>query len=73
MAPPAGPNRESDPDTLAMWHYDYKHMFEMGTLYTFIAGLLNLLAIYDAFCGPAIVTEAQKEELERRKKRKKSA
>lgn len=69
MAPPAGPIYESDPDTLARWHYDYKHMFEMGTLYTFIAGLLNLLAIYDAFCGPAIVTQAQREELERRKKR----
>ena len=71
MAPPAGPINTDTPDTLAMWHFDYKHMFEIGVLYTFVAGLLNLLAIYDAFCGPAIVTLAQKEELERRKKRKK--
>ena len=71
MAPPAGPINPDYPDTLAMWHFDYKHMFEIGVLYTFVAGLLNLLAIYDAFCGPAIVTVAQKEELEKRKKRKK--
>lgn len=71
MAPPAGPIYEDYVDTLARWHFDYKHMFEMGVLYTFVAGLLNLLAIYDAFCGPAIVTEAQKEELERRRKKKK--
>jgi len=73
MAPPAGPIRPDYPDTLGMWHYDYKHMFEMGVLYTFVAGLLNILAIYDAFCGPAIVTLAQKEEMEKRKKKKKGA
>ena len=67
MAPPAGPIRPDDPDTLGMWHVDYKHMYEMGVLYTFVAGLLNILAIYDAFCGPAIVTLAQKEEMERSK------
>jgi len=69
MAPPAGPVFDSDPDTLAMWHFDYKHMFEIGVLYTLVAGLLNLFAVYDAFCGPAIVTLAQKEELEKRKKK----
>lgn len=69
MAPPAGPILENHPDTLAMWHRDYKHMYEIGVLYTLVAGLLNLLAIYDAFCGPAIVTLAQKEELEKRKKK----
>ena len=26
--------------------------FEMGTVYTMIAGLLNILAVYDACCGP---------------------
>lgn len=69
MAPPAGPINENNPDTLAMWQFDYKHMYEIGVLYTLVAGLLNLLAIYDAFCGPAIVTLAQKEELEKRKKK----
>ena len=72
MAPPAGPYFEGDKDTLAMWHQDYKHMFEIGVLYTFVAGLLNVLAIYDAFCGPAIVTKFQQEEMEKRKNRKKN-
>jgi hypothetical protein len=26
--------------------------YEMGTWYTMIAGLLNILVIYDAFAGP---------------------
>ncbi|MFK7766423.1 MAG: DUF6677 family protein [Mariniblastus sp.] len=69
MAPPAGPVRLDTPDTLGRWHFDYKHFFEIGTLYTVVAGLLNLLAIYDAFCGPAILTPAQRERLDSKKKR----
>ncbi len=70
MAPPAGPVFEHEADVLGMWHADYKHMFDLGVLYTMVAGLLNILAIYDAFCGPAILTEAQKEELEEQAKKK---
>ena len=69
MAPPAGPIYVNDPDVLGWWHYEYKHFFELGTMYTMIAGLLNLLAIYDAFCGPAILTPAQRERIESRRKR----
>ncbi len=68
MAPPAGPILEHGNDVRGMWHYDYKHMYELGTLYTVVAGLLNLLAIYDAFCGPAVVTPAQRERMEKKKK-----
>lgn len=79
MAPPAGPiypeefPRESkvQTDTMGRWHYDYKHYYELGTLFTVIAGLLNLLAIYDAFCGPAIMTPAQRDRLEAKHKKKK--
>lgn len=67
MAPPAGPVRLNDPDTLGRWHFDYKHFFELGTLYTVVAGLLNMLAIYDAFCGPAILTPEQRRKMEERK------
>ncbi len=73
MAPPAGPLFLSDNDVLGMWHFEMKHMFEIGTLYTVVAGLLNLLAIYDAFCGPAILTPEQKEKLEAKKKRRRAA
>lgn len=40
---------------LAQWHRDYHLFFELGTLYTMIAGLLNVLAIYDAYAGPVLV------------------
>ena len=53
-----------------MWHFEMKHMFEIGTLYTVVAGLLNLLAIYDAFCGPAILTPEQRAKLEAKKNRR---
>ncbi len=69
MAPPAGPVLQNDPDVLGRWHYDYKHNYEMGTLYTVVAGLLNLLAIYDAFVGPAILTPKQKENLEKKRQK----
>ncbi len=36
--------------------------FEMGTVYTMIAGLLNILAVYDACCGPVPTESAKKEE-----------
>jgi hypothetical protein len=34
------------------WHRQTASGFELGTLYTMIAGLLNVLAIYDAYAGP---------------------
>ncbi len=69
MAPPAGPVLPNESDVLAKWHFDYKHNFEMGTLYTVIAGLLNLLVIYDAFVGPAILTPRQNQELNKKKRK----
>ena len=76
MAPPGGMNKPQvrsrvQTDTLGRWHFEGKHYFEMGTLFTVIAGLLNLLAVYDAFCGPAIITPAQQEMLESKKKKNK--
>jgi len=67
MAPPRRPNAtENDPnfdqpnlDTLQLVFNRY---FELATVYTMIAGLLNLLAIYDAWSGPVIVPAAKKEE-----------
>src|SRR3954467_10242217 len=44
------------PDELAKWNYDLGDFFEIGTVFTVIAGLLNILAIYDAYGGPLIIT-----------------
>ena len=49
MAPPRHVNQEHR-DELAEWHEKYQ--FELGTVFTMIAGLLNVLAIYDAGAGP---------------------
>ncbi len=56
MAPPRQPVLEQDADQLAEWHRQLKGNFELGTLYTMIAGLLNVLAIYDAYAGPVFVS-----------------
>lgn len=55
MAPPAPPILPNDNDVLGMWHAELGNWFEIGTFYTVIAGLLNLLAVYDAFAGPVIM------------------
>jgi hypothetical protein len=55
MAPPHQPVFEQEHDELAEWHSQLKGMFELGTLFTMVAGLLNVLAIYDAYAGPVFV------------------
>lgn len=62
MAPPAGNIYLNQKDVLAMWTSESQHGFEIGTLYTIVAGLLNILAIYDAFAGPVLPMEEEKEE-----------
>jgi hypothetical protein len=42
------------PDELAQWNYELGDYFEIGTVFTVIAGLLNILAIYDAYGGPLV-------------------
>lgn len=61
MAPPLEPERKNNgdhevvgEDELDRLNYDYNRRFELGTVYTMIAGLLNLLVIFDAGAGPAL-------------------
>lgn len=37
---------------LSLWHRRLGRFFDIGTLYTMLAGLLNLLVVYDALMGP---------------------
>lgn len=39
-------------DQLSLWRRRLGRFFDLGTLYTTIAGLLNLLVVYDAWSGP---------------------
>ena len=44
---------EPDPNVLNGLHYRLGKLVEIGSMYTAVAGLLNILAIYDAYEGPA--------------------
>lgn len=55
-------NEVIHPDELAKWHYDYGFYFELGTVYTVIAGLLNILVVYDAHAGPLVVEKEKKDK-----------
>lgn len=55
MAPPRRPVIESEADEVAAWYAQRGAGYEMGTWYTVIAGLLNILVIYDAYGGPLAV------------------
>jgi hypothetical protein len=39
-------------DELNTWHRETSAGFDLGTLYTMVAGLLNILVVFDAFGGP---------------------
>jgi TM2 domain-containing membrane protein YozV len=68
MAPPRQLNMldENNPNihqpTLDKILRDLNLYFELGTFFTMVAGLLNVLAIYDAGCGPVVSIPAKKEE-----------
>ncbi len=62
MAPPrldsSDPN-QLDPPTVSALHRHLNRYYEFGTLFTVIAGLLNILAIYDAWGGPVFGEESR--------------
>lgn len=69
MAPPRnGPvnwtddsgNVTTQPNELAKWTVQYHPYFELGTVYTVIAGLLNVLVICDAAGGPLVIVQTDK-------------
>jgi len=43
------------PDELSKWSYDQGEYFEIGTVFTVVAGLLNILVIFDAYGGPLVI------------------
>jgi hypothetical protein len=48
--------------TLDDLNFHFRGYFELGTAYTMIAGLLNLLAVYDAWGGPVFPEIPKKKE-----------
>jgi hypothetical protein len=48
--------------TLDTLHYHLARFWELGTVFTMIAGLLNVLAIYDAWDGPVFLETIDDDE-----------
>ena len=55
-------NLSIQPNELAKWTVDYHPYFEIGTVFTMVAGLLNVLVICDAAGGPLIISHSGKEK-----------
>jgi hypothetical protein len=66
MAPPEQPVLPESEDQLARWHERLASKFDLGTLYTMVAGLLNVLAICDAFSGPFVPAPEDDEDSKKR-------
>jgi hypothetical protein len=70
MAPPRldvdGGGDRSDPNfdqpTLGDLHRQLHHYFDLASFFTTVAGLLNILAVYDAWAGPVVVVQPAKKE-----------
>ena len=46
----------TQPNELAKWTLKYHPFFELGTVFTMVAGLLNVLVVCDAAGGPLIIS-----------------
>jgi hypothetical protein len=77
MAPPRlveDPEVRDDPSlhlrhpTESTLNYHLNRFFELGTVYTMLAGLMNILAIYDAWGGPVWLVARRKDEAQDSKK-----
>ncbi len=56
MAPPVTPAELNE------WYRTLHRYFDLGTVYTMIAGLLNVLAMYDAWGGPVQLDEQEEKK-----------
>ncbi|MEQ8208953.1 MAG: hypothetical protein RH917_03905 [Lacipirellulaceae bacterium] len=55
-------NETFQPNEQSLWEVKMHPNYEMGTVYTVIAGLLNLLVICDAYAGPLVILPPAKKE-----------
>jgi hypothetical protein len=63
--------RGGDPvNQTSAWNFKMGAFFELGTVYTLIAGLLNVLAIYDAWGGPVVLPSGSANDAEDEEKKK---
>ena len=60
-------NWATQPNELAMWTVKYHPYFELGTVYTVVAGLLNVLVICDAAGGPLVISHHSDKKADKNK------
>jgi hypothetical protein len=71
MAPPRLENsNDNGQPTLNQLHFYLHRYLELATTYTMIGGLLNVLAIYDAYAGPVFILPGKKEDEDEEGKKK---
>ena len=54
------PRTKADDDRINDFIRDSDKMPDLGLIYTIIAGVLNILVIYDAYAGPAFLPPRKK-------------
>ena len=62
VSDPGDPQDQRPPYTSDTLHKKLHRFFEFGTVYTMVAGLLNVLAIYDAWGGPVFAEKGKEED-----------
>ena len=69
MAPPNSPSADKPKGnpTLNNLHERLSRYFELGTIFTVIAGFMNILVVFDAVSGPIIETENIDQEKTKKK------
>ena len=55
-------------DELAIWQFQLGRAFDIGTLYTMLAGMFNILVVFDAFAGPMGITAKEQKKLKTEKR-----
>ena len=71
MAPPNSPFSEKPKDnpTLNDLYQNLGRYFELGTIFTVIAGFMNILVIFDAISGPVIESETKNDDKKKKEKK----
>ncbi|MEO1992670.1 MAG: DUF6677 family protein [Pirellulales bacterium] len=55
-------------DELAIWQFQLGRAFDIGTLYTMLAGMFNVLVVFDAFAGPMGISAKEQKKLKSEKR-----
>jgi len=68
MSPTDPRHNEFKQFQLSIWHAKYSFKYDLGTTFTMVAGLLNILVIFDAFAGPMLGKNLTAWEAERKRR-----